>query len=262
MKKQLNIPLLLFALAISPLMAQQEIIIPLSDPSRPGKLKVTLHQGGITVTGSERKNILVRFLSEKEMAGKEELKNGLKKVNSGIGDIEIAENSNVVKIQSNTRVQVFVEVPASFDIDLRTYNQGDLIVRNVRGVVELTNYNGSIEAINISGAIVATTYNGDIKANLEQVTEGTPMAYSTYNGNIDITLPSTIKGTLKMKTGHGDIYTGFDLKLEKNGQPEKKEVRNNVYKLGSHEWVTASMNGGGAEITLKNYNGHIFVKKK
>lgn len=63
-------------------------------------------------------------------------------------------------------------------------SEGDLVLSNIQGALELTNYDGEITAENISGSVVATTYNGEIKVTFDKVKEGTPMSYSTYNGMV------------------------------------------------------------------------------
>ncbi|MEQ8424791.1 MAG: DUF4097 family beta strand repeat-containing protein, partial [Cyclobacteriaceae bacterium] len=124
------------------------------------------------------------------------------------------------------------------------------------------NYNGEITARNISGSVVASTYNGDIKITFDKVNEGTPMSYSTYNGDIDITFPSAFKGTLKLKTERGEIFSGFDVNLVKSGPIQKKEVKSGTYRVVIDDWVRGDVNGGGPEFTMKNYNGDILIRKK
>jgi DUF4097 and DUF4098 domain-containing protein YvlB len=128
--------------------------------------------------------------------------------------------------------------------------------------VELTNHNGEITALNISGAVMATTYNGKVKISFDKVKEGAPMAYTTYNGDVDITFPASMKGSLKMKTERGDIYSDFDVSFKNTGPVQKKDEKGGVYKVVIDEWKHGDINGGGPEITLRNYNGDIFVRKK
>jgi DUF4097 and DUF4098 domain-containing protein YvlB len=96
----------------------------------------------------------------------------------------------------------------------------------------------------------------------DKVTPDTPMSYSTYNGNIDVTFPATLKATLKMKTDRGEIYSGFDVDFKSSGPIEKKDIKSGVYKVTIDEWKRGEINGGGSEITMKNYNGDIYVRRK
>jgi DUF4097 and DUF4098 domain-containing protein YvlB len=155
-----------------------------------------------------------------------------------------------------------IEVPTGFDLQVHTYNDGDLIITNIQGDLELTNYNGEITALNISGAVVATTYNGDIKVTFDAVKEGSPMSYSTYNGDIDLSFPASLKASLKMKTEQGEIYTGFDIKMTTTGPVQQKTKTGNGTRIIVDDWKRGDVNGGGPEFTMKNYNGDIFVRRK
>jgi hypothetical protein len=246
-----------------------EFTIPLSDPSKKGKLKAHLNYGSITVKGTARKDVLVRYSGEADEDNKSHSKNGqskdgLRKVGGGGLELEASENSNYVKVESsswNNKMNMEIEVPSNMDLEVHTYNDGDLMITNVQGELELKNYNGEITALNISGSVVATTYNGDVKITFDKVTEGAAMSYSTYNGDIDLTFPAAAKATFKMKTEQGDIYTGFDMNITSSG-PVKKETKAGSYKLVIDEWKRGEINGGGGEVTMKNYNGDIYIRKK
>jgi len=274
MKKQfLGIALTLLTLGLilitSSLVSAQsgnEFAVPLTDPAKRGKLKAHLNYGSVTVKGTARKDVLVKYTSEAdEDDDRKESKDGLRRISGGGMDLEVTENANAVKVSSdswNNKMNLEIEVPAGFDLDVSTYNDGDLMITNIQGEVSLTNYNGDITALNISGSVVATTYNGEIKVTLDKIAEGTPMSYSTYNGDIDITFPAAVKATLKLKTEQGDIYSGFDVDFKSSGPIQKKDAKSGVYKVTIDEWKRGDINGGGPEITLRNYNGDIFLRKK
>ena len=248
-----------------------EFTIPLSDPAKRGKLKAHLNYGSITVKGSARKDVLVRYNSEKDEDKHNRRKDdnsshdGLKRIGGGGLDLEGSENGNLVKISSNSwnvKTSLEIEVPSGMDLNVSTYNEGDLMISNIQGEVELTNYNGAITALDISGSVIATTYNGDIRVTFEKVTEGKPMSYSTYNGDVDLTFPATTKATFKMKTEQGDIYTGFDMNITTSGPVKKQDTKSGSFRMVIDEWKRGDINGGGPEITMKNYNGDIYVRKK
>lgn len=243
-----------------------EFTVPLSDPAKRGKLKAHINSGSITVKGTARKDILVRYKTDDDDEdSKESSKNGLKRIGSGGLDFEVAESDNTVKVSSNSwnkKLKLELEIPSGMDLDVKTYNDGDLVISNIQGETVLTNYNGEITALNISGSVMATTYNGDIKVTFDKVTAGTPMSYSTYNGDIDIALPSAHKMSLKMKTEQGDIYSDFDVAFKNTGPVQQKKTEAGVYKVVVDDWKRGDVNGGGPEITIKNYNGDIFLRKK
>ena len=275
MKKQVFILFVLLAITSIPVIfpvvawAQggNEFTIPLSEPSKRGKLKAKINSGSITIKGTARKDVLVRYTAEKEEdRGRRDTKDGLKRIGGGGMDLEAAENSNTVTVKSdswNSKLNLEIEIPSGMDLEVKTYNDGDLMISNVQGEAALTNYNGEITALNISGSVVATTYNGEIKVTFDKVTDGTPMSYSTYNGDIDITFPATVKASFKMKTEQGDIYSNFDnLEIKSSGPVQKKETGSGMVRVIIDEWKRGDLNGGGPEFTMKNYNGDIILRKK
>jgi Putative adhesin len=278
MKKQLIIIAIVLLSFVSWVQAQEsgDFAVPLSDPAKRGKLKAHLNYGSITVKGTARKDILVKYSSVEGESDhddedhdrenhKSSNKAGLKRIGGGTMDLEVTERDNFVIVNSDTwthRMKLEIEVPSGFDLTVSTYNDGDLRISNIQGELELNNYNGEISAENISGSVVATTYNGEIKVTFDKITEGTPMSYSTYNGDIDITFPATLKATLKMKTEQGEILSSFDMEMIKSGPVQKTDTKSGTYKVIVDEWVKGEVNGGGPELTLKNYNGDIIVRKK
>jgi hypothetical protein len=246
-----------------------EFTIPLSDPAKRGKLKAHINTGSITVKGTARKDVLVKYSTEDDDGHDHDKKgkdrDGLKRVGGGGMDLEASESNNYVKVQSgswNKKMDLEIEIPSGFDLDIHTYNDGDLMITNVQGAVELEDYNGSITALNISGSVVATSYNGEIKITFDKVTENTPMSYSSYNGDIDITFPAATKASCKMKTDQGEIFTGFDMNIVSSGPVQKKDTKSGAFKVIIDDWKKGDINGGGPEITAKTYNGDIYIRKK
>ena len=267
MKKQLLIALVLCFTTMAYSQSSGDFPVPLSDPTKRGKLKARLNYGSITVRGTARKDVLVKYSSVNEDHGHEEkaAKEGLKRISGGTMDLEVSENANYVKVESGSwsnKMNLEIEVPSGFDVKVSSYNDGDILIANMDGEVEITTYNGEISAENISGSVIATTYNGEIKITFDKVKEGVPMSYSTYNGDIDITFPAALKATFKMKTEQGEILSGFDMKMIETGPVQKKDTKSGTYKVVIDEWVKGEVNGGGPEISMRNYNGDVIIRKK
>jgi len=244
-----------------------EFKIPLTDPNKKGKVKVHLNAGSITIKGTARKDVLVKYVDrDKETDDEhEKTKDGLRRVGGGGLDLEFSESNNTVKIESgswNNHIDLEIEVPTTVDLDVHTYNDGDVMISNIQGALELDDYNGSITATSISGSVIATSYNGEIKVTFDKVTDGAPMSYSTFNGDIDVTFPPGIKNSVKVKTERGSIYSGFDVEFKSSGPVQKKDTQAGVYKVTVDEWRRGEINGGGAEVVMKTYNGDIFLRKK
>lgn len=257
-----------------------EFTVPFSNPSGAFKLTVDIKTGTVKVKGTARKDVYVKYSSFKETSDEHEereerdeddgkhqrpSKAGLKKISGGAMNIEASEYQNAVKVASDNwseRIEMIVEVPSTINLKVKTYNDGDLEVSNITGIVELVNYNGAITATGISGTVVAETYNGDIKIAYDKLTPDTPLSYANYNGDIDITLPASLKASFKMKTKQGEVYSGFDTQVQKASPVTKTESKTGVYKVTIDDWVKADVNGGGPEISIQTYNGDIYIRKK
>lgn len=265
MKKQIIIALIVCLTSAANAQGSREFPIPLSDPTKRGKLKAHLNYGSITVKGAARKDVLVKFSSVSDHSEASVSKDGLKRISGGTLDLEVSENSNMVKLQSgswNNKMDLVIEVPYGFDVKVSSYNDGDIVISNIDGEVEVTTYNGSITADKISGSVSANTYHGEIKVTFAKLSEGVPMTYSTYNGDIDITFPASLKASFKMKTEQGEILSGFDMKIVESNPAQKKDTKSGTYKVVTYEWVKGEVNGGGPEISMRNYNGDVIIRKK
>ncbi len=284
-----NIITALLLLWVAMVVAQNEFTIPLSDPNKRGKLNASINSGTIIVKGTARKDILVKYSTDDESdkpSKKDNMvhvnvninkngnnddeqhsksKDGLRRISGSTVDLSASEDDNNVRIQSNSwneEINLIIEIPSGMDVKLHTYNDGDLKISNVSGALDLNNFNGGILAENIKGSVIASTYNDDIKVTFDEVKDGVPMSFTTFNGDIDITYPATTKATMKFKTDQGDIYTGFDMDVKSDGPLRKEDSKGGVYKVSVNEWKKGSINGGGAEVTYKTYNGDIYVRKK
>lgn len=255
-----------------------EFTVPFSNPSGAMKLVVDIKTGSIKVKGTARKDVLVKYSSEKDEDDDDHHRNrnhnrdndggsrdGLKKISSGTMNLEASEFQNTIKVNSDNwsaKIEVTIEVPSTINMKVKTYNDGDLDVNNITGTVELINYNGAITATGISGTVVAETYNGDIKIAYDKLTADSPLSYANYNGDIDLTFPATLKASLKMKTKQGEIYSGFDAQVQKSAPKVNSESKSGVYKVQIDDWVKVDINGGGPEISVQTYNGDIYLRKK
>jgi len=245
--------------------SNNEIIIPLSDPDKRSVIDIEIRKGSITVKGTARKDIKLVYKPRPKKKSKSADKDGLKRISSATIDLQASESNNRVSISSdswNNGIDLIIEVPTNVDLKVETYNSGDIEVDNINGEVVAENYNGKITLLNISGSAIASTYNGAIKVTLNKVTSDTPMSFTTFNGTVDITLPGGTKGNLKLKSERGDIYSGFDMVVTESAPIQKKDERNGVYKVYLDDWTRATINGGGPDFTMKNYNGDIYIRNQ
>lgn len=242
----------------------EQLVIPLSNPGQVGELKVRLIHGSITVTGYSGKEVIIDALLKQKKISKSQ-KNGLTKISSGTLNLSAEERNNKVTIGSNSNQQsinLTIKVPQNFSLNLSAVNDGDIVVDNVNGEFEIKNVNGEITMTNISGSVNANTTNGELKVSFNKIDANTNMALSSFNHDIDISLPKGTKASVKAKSDNGDIYTDFDMALEKRKPEVENNTRSNSYRVKIEQWVYGKINGGGPEITMKSFNGDIIVRAK
>ncbi len=256
--------LLLFCSSAS--FAQEQIAIPLSKPGEPGKLKLGIVRGSISVTGYDGQEVIVRYAGEESNRQQSVTKNGLRRISSNGVGFEAEEYQNEVEISGASpmrEISFEVSVPRNFSLELSTVNGGDIRVENVNGEMEISNVNGEITLTNVSGSAVANTVNGKIQASFNSIDTNKPMAFSNLNGDIDVTLPADAQITVKMKSEWGEIFTDFEMDINRQDRGSvNAESDSETYRVSVNNWIYGSINGGGPEYLFKSMRGDIYIRSK
>ncbi|MDB5242987.1 MAG: hypothetical protein JWP57_3612 [Spirosoma sp.] len=270
-----NLLLIIIALLLTgatPVIAQsdtkEQLVIPLTEPNKPGSLDLGLINGFIHVVGYSGKDVVIDAASNPRASTRNEERNntsGMRRIPTGNGlDISAEEKNNRVRVNANSHqkpVNLTIKVPQRFSLKLSTVNNGDITVENVNGELEINNVNGAIELTNISGSAVANTINGDLKATFKDVSANAPMAFSTLNGRIDVTLPASAKANMKLKSDRGDIFSDFDIDVDKSQPKSTRSAQSGMYKVSVDDWVYGKINKGGPEFMMKSMQGSIYIRK-
>lgn len=64
-----------------------------------------------------------------------------------------------------------------------------------------------------------------------------------------------------MKTDQGEIYSDFEVAVEKGSSAPTKTNNGGVYKIIKDSWVLGKINGGGAEMMIKSWSGDLVIRK-
>ena len=154
----------------------ERLVVPLSDPTKPAELEVSLVMGSIKVTGAATREVLIEASSrsekehemqkiESQPADREGDRSGMRRIpNTAIG-LEAEEEGNQVSISAQSwsrAVDLEIQVPVGSTVRLSTVNDGDIVVENIDGEVEVSNTNGEIHVRNVRGPVSASTVNGDV----------------------------------------------------------------------------------------------------
>lgn len=266
MKKLISILFSAFVVltVLNPAVAQDGITVPLSNPGKAGTLDVDLiYADEIVIRTHNRQDVIVQYEGDNEDRDRNNRKDGLRRISSGGLSLEITEKNNVVRINSqpqNNDLELVVLVPKNFSLKLNAIH-GDIEVYGLEGEIEVEAVNGDIEINDIAGSALVNSVNGDIEVTFTKVDPKAPMSFTGVNGDIEITLPAGSKFSAKMKTDWGDIYTNFDMEIDRS--PAENEVSNKKgqYKVSINKWVFGTVNGGGPEYLFKTLHGDISIRK-
>jgi DUF4097 and DUF4098 domain-containing protein YvlB len=254
--------------ATAPLLAQQvnpdRVTVAFSDPSRPGLLRVNVHDGSIKVRTHSGSDVIIEARSSR--GGQNQAPpeaGGLRRLDVTTSGLVIEEENNVISVNgggSSRRVDIEIQAPARINLNLRVHQGGDITVDDVEGEIEAQNHHGSVTLNNIAGSTVVNTHHGKVTASFRQVAANKPMALSSFQGNIDLTLPAATKANLKLRSDRGEIYSNFDVQVGRAAQPAPTK-QGERYRLELDRALTGSINGGGAEIDLRTYHGNVYVRQ-
>ena len=248
---------------------KEQLVVHLTNPAKSGKLSLDIVNGDIHVIGYDGKDVIIEATAEVDNHVSRKKGNvrsdGMKRITPTDGfEITAEEDNNNVKVEMDEVMKTInftIKVPRKFSLKLSTVNNGNILIENVSGSFELENANGSIKMKNVSGSALANTINGDLTADFESILTGTPMAFTTLNGNVDVTLPPTVKANIKMQSEMGEIYSDFDIDINKSTFKVIRTTEKGVYKILKDKWTYGKINGGGAEILMKNMHGDVNIRK-
>lgn len=241
----------------------ETIVVPLSRPGEPISMSIDILSARIEVIGEERKDV---SLSVTLSGGRRKIvtPSGAKTLAGGGGGLEISERDNRLSIESDgppDRVAIVARVPRRAQLNLSTTNEGEIVVRDIVGDLQLENINGPITATNITGSVIAESVNKPITVGLAAVAAGGATSLSSLNGDITLTLPASARAELHLDSARGEIVSDFELDV-KPSKPliERNETRGGV-SVRMENVVVATLNGGGPVIRMKTLNGTIKLSK-
>jgi len=239
--------------------------VTLSDPSRPALINLRLVSGAVTVKTHTGRDIIIASTTAGRSARPSVTPDGLRRIDTNASGLQVIEEKNVVTIAATGgRAQGTLEilVPVKTNLNLNTVN-GRVLVEDVDGDIEANSNNGEVRLNGVSGSVVAHAGNGSLVANLKELVANKAMSFTSMNGNVDITLPATTRANLRIRADRGDAWTDFDLQQTQVAAPTVEDGRNRGGQLHivTNRTVTATINGGGADLDVRTLRGSVFIRK-
>ena len=153
-----------------------------------------------------------------------------------------------------------LQVPYGVTLDLHTVNGGDIRVDDVRGVVELENVNGGIEALGITGIGEVKNVNGKIVLRFIEIPrEGGGVV--TVNGDVELAFPTIPDVQVSMKTLNGRLFSEFAYRHRSNPPQVESRRSDGMYVYKSSGSTEISIGKGGPKWSLETLNGDIHIRK-
>lgn len=245
--------------------AQERVVVPASNSSRPRQVFVNTHNHSIAVKTYDGKDVIVEAGSGN--SGRNTRRSadaaGMRRLDVPRG-LEITEEDNVIHVRASVTLNgpITVTVPVDTSLNLQTHN-ASLSVDGVHGEIVAHTFNGRIDLTNVSGTVVADTFNGPVHVTMDRVDQGKPLSFSTFNAAIDVTFPADLKATAKFRTDHGEIYSDFDVTLTAGSPIMQPDTSGQgKYRVRFDRGMDGSINGGGVAMSFRTFNGSIFIRKK
>ena len=245
--------------------ASDRVAVDLTDPARPAFVRANLLNGGITVKGSDGKQVIVEAKARHNDSGRSE--GSMKRIPINTTGLSVEEENNQVDVRTdalNRTVDLTITVPRHTSLRLNSTNGGDIVVSDVDGELDVNDINGSVTLTNIGGSAVAHSLNGRVLATFNRVDPQKPMSFSSMNGDIDVTFPASLKANVSFQSDRGEVYSDFDVQMQQSAPKQVTEDRKGnggKYRVKMDKTVSGTINGGGPEIQFKNFNGSIYVRK-
>jgi len=143
-----------------------------------------------------------------------------------------------------------IQVPSNIELDLKTINAGDIVVKGTNGDFNIHGLNGGIEMDQVSGSGTVHTLNGSVKVSFTRNrTKAT--SFHSLNGSIEVHFQPGLNADLKYSTLNGGVYSDFDVTVAGDlGRPVSR--RNMQARVGS----------GGLPLSFDTLNGSIKLYTK
>lgn len=176
--------------------------------------------------------------------------------NTGIG-LSITQEGNTISISGAHReaddaeYKILLPKNLKLKLDYNSWQAGDVTIKKMAGEVEAKSQVGDLKFFDVTGPIVAHTLSSDLEVTFSSLSQSSPSSLTSTSGDIDVTLPPSVKGTFKMSTISGGVYTAFDFDFGEE---------TNLRRAGGQN-ATGKLNGGGVEISLRSISGDVYVRK-
>jgi hypothetical protein len=210
-----------------------------------GKLSVDASpNGGIRVTGGDRKDVLVRAIVHTWAQSEDAARAMFKEIVVHEDDTIRAEGPSQYG-RTGWSVSYEIEAPRNTDLDLDTTN-GGISITSLRGSMDFETTNGGIRLDGVAGNVRGRTTNGGVDVTLTGAKwDGDALDLRTQNGGVNMRVPEAYSARLETRTVNGGIQIDFPVTVQG--------------RIGRE--ISTTLGEGGALLRAETTNGGVRVRR-
>jgi DUF4097 and DUF4098 domain-containing protein YvlB len=205
--------------------------------------------GGISVKGSDRGDILVRARVNTAALSQSDAEELAKQIQIETSGLRIHANGPEQRHDFNWYVSFEILVPRRSSLSLETQN-GGISITDVNGRIEFSCVNGGVTLRRVGGNVHGDTTNGGLVVELNgDRWDGEELDVKTTNGGVIMSVPESYSAHLEAGTVNGNVSVDFPVTVQGR---ITKEISVNLGSGGAT--VRAMTTNGGVRLTRSSAN--------
>jgi hypothetical protein len=171
-----------------------------------GQLRLKNFSGKVTITGSNRSDMVVRAVRRAPRERLDHIKLEIVETASGVS-IEANKKDDSWRDRDNNVVEteLDIQLPADVTLNVDVFSS-DIYVKGVRGRQRLKTFSGEIDVIDADAGIDAETFSGDIGITIVQGASAS-VDFDSFSGSLDSKVPMSYRSTGRRRV-RADIGSG------------------------------------------------------
>lgn len=205
-----------------------------------------MRNGGISVKGWERNEILARYRINTQAATQAEADALASQIRVATAGGQIHAEGPEANEKAHWSVSYEIFVPRQTDLSLQAQN-GGISISDVRGRITFEARNGGVSLKRLGGNVTGETVNGGLSVELTGSNwEGEELNVRTTNGGLSVLIPDNYSAHLETGTVNGNL----------NVSPAIAEVERGARKL------SLNLGSGGTNLRIYTTNGGVSIKRR
>ena len=205
-----------------------------------------MRNGGISVKGWDRNEILVRYRIQTQASSQAEADNLASRIRVVTAGGQIRAEGPEQDGDAGWDVGYEIFVPRRTDLSLTTHN-GGISVSDVRGRTSFKAQNGGVALRRLGGNVTGETINGGLAVELGGSNwEGEGLDVRTTNGGLAVSVPDNYSAHLETGTVNGRVVAS----------PSIAEVTRETKRL------SLDLGSGGTNLRIHTTNGGVSIRRR